>query len=117
MFCVGAFPAGVAGVEEALADEVEGGLKGREGSELAESSQREIPARSAESRSPRPVVRASVSEAFETKARYAQRQLGRFGPRDPRLRLLRMALLRRDEVLLDALLRRILGISVPAKRR
>ncbi len=78
----------------------------------------ELAARRPERRAQEPLVARPAGERFDLKARQAQRLLVQLNPRDPRLRLVTMALLRRDEVLLDAVVRRLAsGRARPPARR
>jgi hypothetical protein len=51
--------------------------------------------------------RAAPPSSLELMLARAQVVLGRMAPADPRARLLQVAVLRRDEILLEALLRRL----------
>ncbi len=77
-------------------------------SEDGEPECTEVRARQAESIPPPP-----VEEGLEPKLTRARALLHGLHPRDPRARLLQMAILRRDEVLLEALLRRFDSPSPP----
>jgi hypothetical protein len=79
-----------------------------DGSFVAEESSvrtREAPTSSEGQASSRPESIAERNQRIESKIREAEHMLTRLSPTDHRLRLLCSAILRRDEVLIDAILR------------
>jgi hypothetical protein len=74
----------------------------------AEPERTEVRARQVESAQPPP-----ANEGVAPKLERARALLRGLDPRDPRARLLQVALLRRDEVLLEALLRRFDSLAPP----
>jgi hypothetical protein len=59
----------------------------------------------------RPRPAPAPSPALELKLAHARAAFGHMAPGDPRARLLQVAVLRRDEILLEALLRRLSSIE------